>query len=98
MLAPVLKLLHMSCNHYSDLTLQSMDRPLDFGEKLRLRLHYLACSMCRDFQKQMNALSALVKSTFASQEPAKPAPAFLETVRGKLTEIADEEGNSGGTD
>lgn len=83
--------LQISCSHFSDLTLQSMDRPLTLGEKLRFRLHFTICSVCRKFQKQMRSLTALVKGSFAEQEPQKPDPEFLSTVRTELERLAKDQ-------
>ena len=96
LLAPVLHRLHMSCDHFSDLTLQSMDRRLTPGEKLRHFLHFIACSVCRKFVKQMRALSQLVKASVAEQEERRPDPGFLTAVRARLHDIAGETEPPGG--
>jgi hypothetical protein len=67
-----------------------MDRPLTHGEKFRRRFHFIICSVCRKFEKQMRSLSALVKASFADQEPRKPDPEFLSSVRAKLESISKE--------
>jgi predicted anti-sigma-YlaC factor YlaD len=82
--------LHLSCRHFSDLTLQSMDRPLTPAEKFRCRFHFIMCSVCRKFQKQMRSLSMLVRASFADQEPPKPDPGFLASVRARLESISKD--------
>lgn len=82
--------LHLSCSHFADLSLQSMDRPLSLAEKFRHRLHFIICSVCRKFEKQMHSLTALVRASFADQEPQKPNPEFLLSVRAKLESIAKD--------
>jgi hypothetical protein len=81
-------MLDLSCAHFSDLTIQAMDRPLTRGERFRHRFHFIACSVCRKFEQQMRSLPALVRTTFAEQEARKPDPEFLVSVRGKLEGIA----------
>lgn len=92
LLAPALHKLHLSCSHISEINLQSMDRPLTVGEKIRHWLHYTICPVCRKFEKQMRSFTALVKSSFASQEPPEPDPEFLSSLRAKLESIG--EGNN----
>ena len=82
--------LHLSCSNFTDLTLQSMDRPLNLGEKFRRRFHFLICSVCRKFEKQIHSLTALAKASFADQEARKPDPEFLSSVRAKLESISKD--------
>ncbi len=79
--------LHLSCSHIADLTLQSMDRPLTLGEKIRYYFHYFICPVCRKFEKQMRSLTELIRVSFAGQEPQKPNPEFLSSTRAKLESI-----------
>ncbi len=39
----------------------------------------------------MRSLSALVKGSFAEQEPEKPDPEFLSTVRTELERLAQDQ-------
>lgn len=82
--------LKISCSHFSDLTLQAMDRPLTAREKFRMRLHYIMCSICRSFEKQMRSLSRLVRASFSEQTPPAPDPDFLTSVRAKLESISKD--------
>jgi len=91
LMGPVLHKLHVSCSHFSDLTLVSLDRPLKPGEKLRFWFHYLACSVCRNFRKQMMALSALVRSAFPVREQVVPDAEFLSKAREKLIDLASRD-------
>lgn len=90
LLGPGLHKLHLSCSHAAEINLQSMDRPLTPGEKVRHWIHYIICPVCRKFEKQMCSLSALVRSSFTEQEPPKPDPGFLSSVRAKLEGIAND--------
>lgn len=84
LLGPGLHKLHLSCGQIADISLQSMDRPLTFVEKLRHGFHHLICPVCRKFGKQMRSFSVLVKSSLTEQEPRTPDPEFLSSVRAKL--------------
>ena len=57
-------LTHMvSCKEATLLLSQAQDRPLDRGERLKLRLHLVACRACSRFARQLvvmrSALSRL---------------------------------------
>jgi NMD protein affecting ribosome stability and mRNA decay len=67
-----------------------MDRPLTHAEKLRYRLHFIICSVCRKFEKQMRSLNALVKVSFADQERQEPDSKFLTSVRAKLETLSKD--------
>ncbi len=81
-----LRKMGLSCGQFAELSLQAMDRPLTRREKLRYRCHFILCAICRNFEKQMHSLPALVRASFSAQEPAKPDPAFLAAVRTKLSQ------------
>jgi hypothetical protein len=48
--------LRLSCRDVTRLVLEGHDRPLARGERLRLRLHWLACDACRLFRGQSRLL------------------------------------------
>jgi hypothetical protein len=91
-LGPVMKQLHLSCGHFSDLTLRAMDRPLTSGERFRHRLHLAVCSLCRRYERQMRSLGALVRADVARREETRPSPDFLEKVRRELEKTPRDEG------
>jgi hypothetical protein len=72
-----------------------MDQPLTLRENLRRRLHFLCCSVCRGFQKQMLSLTALVRISVATREAEPPDADFLRTVRQELTRVAGESEQEG---
>jgi hypothetical protein len=80
----------LSCGQFAELALQAMDRPLTRREKLRYRCHFVICAICRNFEKQMRSLPALVRASFAAKEPAKPDPKFLVAVRAKLSQASED--------
>ena len=89
-IGPCFHRLGISCKHFTDLTLRSMDQPLTLREKFRRRFHFFSCSVCRGFQKQMLSLTALVRMTVATREVEPPDAEFLRAVRHELTRVAGE--------
>ncbi len=90
LLGPPLHGLQLSCKHFSDLVMQSCDRKLTRGESIRFRIHFILCSVCRRFRKQMHSFDALVKQSLSEQTPAAPAPSFLTSTRARLETVAAE--------
>lgn len=90
LVGPSFHRLGLSCKHFTDLTLRSMDQPLTFRENVRRRFHYFSCSVCRGFQKQMLSLTALVRMSVATREAEQPDADFLRAVRQELTRVAGE--------
>jgi hypothetical protein len=95
LLGPALNKLHLSCSHFSELTVVSMDRKLTFGERLSQIIHFCVCGMCRKVVKQMQSLRALVRASFAEETTRQPDPEFLNNLRGKLKEISSETDSTG---
>ena len=94
-LGPGMQKLGISCRHFAELSVEAMDRSLTAREKFRHHFHYLICSICRGFQKQMLSLTALVRMSVATREAEQPDPDFLKAVRQELTRVADEAENGG---
>jgi hypothetical protein len=46
----------ISCQHASRLLSQQMDRPIPVRQRLRLRLHLLACDACSRVSRQFTAM------------------------------------------
>ena len=46
----------LSCKRATELMSQRMDRNLDLGSRMSLRLHLMMCSGCRNFSRQMQFL------------------------------------------
>jgi len=61
----------MTCKDASRLLSQAQDRPLGFGEQLRLRLHVLICDGCANFSRQVATLRRAVQ---ALRERSGPDP------------------------
>jgi predicted anti-sigma-YlaC factor YlaD len=52
--------LKMSCKEASRLLSQAMDQDLPLWERVRLRLHLVACDACRNFSRQLEFLRRAV--------------------------------------
>lgn len=52
----------MNCKEATRLLSEKQDRPLSEKEKTALRFHTLICSGCRNFGKQMDAISIFARS------------------------------------
>lgn len=91
-LGPVLKQLHLSCGHFSEINLRAMDRPLTSGERFRHSFHLAVCSLCRRYERQMRSLGALVRAEVAQREETRPSADFLEKVRLELEKTPRDDG------
>jgi hypothetical protein len=62
----------LTCKQASQLLSQSLDRPLNRGERFGLRLHLLICKFCKRFLQQVvviqNAIRLEVKMTEQNEE------------------------------
>ncbi len=54
-------MLMLTCKQASKLVSQSLDRPLSWSERLRLRFHLLICDACNHFNRQLRVLRNAVK-------------------------------------
>ena len=46
----------LDCHHAHRLAVKSMDAPLAWHERVRLRMHLLVCDMCTSFVQEMTML------------------------------------------
>jgi Putative zinc-finger len=62
----------LTCKQASELLSQSLDRPLTWGERFRLRFHLLICKFCKRFWQQIfelrDAIRYQVKQTEQNEE------------------------------
>ena len=64
-----------SCKETAQLISESLDRQLNFRERMSLRLHTLRCDVCARYAKQLKFL----KTTFTNTEPEQTTtPACLD--------------------
>lgn len=52
----------MNCNTATSLISQSRERELTFSERMKLRFHVGMCSGCRNFERQVPALSQAARA------------------------------------
>ena len=50
-----------SCKDVAELLSQGQDRPLNWVEHVRLRVHLLLCDSCRNFRNQLEFLRTAVR-------------------------------------
>lgn len=50
-----------SCKDVSELLSQGQDRPLSWGERIRLRVHLMLCNGCHNFGNQLEFLRTAVR-------------------------------------
>jgi predicted anti-sigma-YlaC factor YlaD len=61
-----------SCRRVAELLTQSMDEPLDWLDRLRLRMHLSMCDNCRNVEQQLFGVQALTAELFTtSAEPSE---------------------------
>ena len=94
LLGPYLHRAKFSCSHFAALSDASRDRKLNFGEKARYFLHRLICTFCANYDKQMRALSAVLKAAYHEKTKLEPDAAFLNSLRKKLDEVAENDSSN----
>ncbi|MBD3219504.1 MAG: hypothetical protein GF310_14635 [candidate division Zixibacteria bacterium] len=52
----------ISCDEASRLASKSLDTKLTPGEKMRMKMHLMACRFCRSFEKQIHAIRSILRS------------------------------------
>lgn len=60
--------IHLDCHHAHRLAVKSMDMPLVWHERVRLRMHLFVCDMCRSFVQEMNTLRGAMRSWGRDEE------------------------------
>lgn len=51
----------LTCKQASRLVSQSLDRPLSWSERAKLKFHLMICNACRHFSRQLSLLSHALK-------------------------------------
>jgi hypothetical protein len=88
----------MSCKNAADLICESLDRKLNWGEAMRLRLHLLMCRHCRAFARQNQMILRSIDQRFdeGGDEPRlepevdQMAQDACERIKRRLREQAHE--------
>ena len=60
----------LSCKRVTELVSQGLDRRLDFGERLAVRVHFAICGGCSNFARQVEFLRRAVQRL--GHEPDRP--------------------------
>lgn len=58
----------LKCKEASKLVSQSLDHPLSFKNRLKLRFHLMICDACSRFNRQMGQLRTAVLSVMRTTE------------------------------
>ncbi len=70
----------LSCQAFTRLVSEALDRPATRREHGRLRLHRAICRLCRDNERHLQRISLLARQP-GPGEPPPIAPARLERMR-----------------
>jgi predicted anti-sigma-YlaC factor YlaD len=57
-----------SCKEVTRLVSEGLDRDLAFGERVALRVHFLMCKGCRNFEDQMTLLRKALRDLSRSED------------------------------
>ena len=81
-----------SCRHMSHLSSEAMDRELTFRETWTRRIHFMMCTWCRRYDKQLRFLQRNIRH-YAQHFPERDASDPLSTERREriLKKIREEE-------
>lgn len=61
-----------SCKEVTRLVSEGLDRELGFGERVALRVHFMMCRGCRNFEDQLQRLRQAMRE-LARGEDERPA-------------------------
>ncbi|KPK08247.1 MAG: hypothetical protein AMJ64_04020 [Betaproteobacteria bacterium SG8_39] len=57
-----------SCKEVTRLVSEGLDRELGFGERVALRVHFMMCKGCRNFEDQMGQLRKAMQDLARDQD------------------------------
>lgn len=63
-----------SCKEVAALLTRSLDEPLGWLDRARLRLHLSMCDNCRNVEQQINGVHALTADLFSMANPDPDEP------------------------
>lgn len=68
-MSSLLRKTRINCENSSQLYSESLDRKLLFGERLRIKMHFVVCKLCAAYAAQVGFINeATKKSSQATQE------------------------------
>jgi hypothetical protein len=71
------------------LVLESMDRKLSPGRRLRVRFYLIMCKHCARYKQQLNPLRRLIRSESSSRTDP-PGTSMDERAKKRLQQVIDE--------
>jgi predicted anti-sigma-YlaC factor YlaD len=60
-----------TCKDISKLVSESVDRELSLRERMGMRMHWVMCSLCRAYQRQVLQLRAILKGAAQPNAPVE---------------------------
>jgi len=87
-------MLLFSCKKASRLISDSLDRPLTFQEKCKMRFHLLICSMCRRARKHLKFLQNLDGDSHTVIPPIDPQSHLSLEAKDRIKKTLQSEENS----
>lgn len=84
--SPFTRLAGLTCRDFARLTAARCDRPLTAGETIRLRMHGLACRLCRGFSGQFQLINDLVHESMTDPRPGADGDEALQRIRDRVVE------------
>ncbi len=60
--------LMLTCKQASQIISQSLDNPLSWSDRMKLKFHLLICNACNRFNQQMRLLNIAVKQVIHTTE------------------------------
>ncbi|AJG17639.1 zf-HC2 domain-containing protein [Cupriavidus basilensis] len=63
-----------NCREIHHLTMESMDRPLSWFERVRMRGHMAICDACTNFSGQMRLMRSAMSRLGQEDEPPRDKP------------------------
>lgn len=84
----VVKWMRLSCEQTSPLISESLDHPLTFCQKMRLRMHLVLCGVCKCYLQQLQTLGGLAQCLGQEDSPVlkneQLSPEFKERLKKSL--------------
>jgi len=80
--------LKLTCKQASQIISQSLDGPLTWSDRLRLKFHLFICNACKRFNQQLKILSDAVRRTTQLAENDSSIKLSLEA-KAKIVKVID---------
>jgi hypothetical protein len=86
----------LSCEEITRLVSESLDRKLPLGKRLAVRMHYLFCKACPQFERQVRFMRDALRQFQSRVESVESffttplSPEARERMKGALGQAADD--------